>query len=90
MATVSGQAKGRSTGRKDLTLKEKFELIQQSKGLNTTVSFVTLLIARTARIACADRHTHTHTYIHTHTHTQEDYCNPLCACAPRVNYSLAS
>ena len=35
---------------------------------NTTVSFVTLLIARTARIACADRHTHTHTYIHTHTH----------------------
>ena len=33
MATASGQAKGRSTGRKDLTLKEKFELIQQSKGL---------------------------------------------------------
>ena len=33
---------------------------------NTTVSFVTLLIARTTRIACADRHTHTHTYIHTH------------------------
>ena len=33
---------------------------------NTTISFVTLLIARTARIACADRHTHT--YIHTHTH----------------------
>ena len=33
MAATSGQAKGRSTGRKDLTLKEKFELIQQSKGL---------------------------------------------------------
>ena len=33
MATASGQAKGRSTGRKDLTLKEKFELIQQPKGL---------------------------------------------------------
>ena len=28
--------------------------------LNTMVSFVILLIARTARIACADRHTHTH------------------------------
>ena len=33
MAAASGQAKGCSTGRKDLTLKEKFELIQQSKGL---------------------------------------------------------
>ena len=30
--------------------------------LNTMVSFVILLIARTARIACADRHTHTHTH----------------------------
>ena len=29
--------------------------------INTMVSFVVLLIARTARIACADRHTHTHT-----------------------------
>ena len=47
--------------------------------LNTMVSFVILLIARTARIACADRQTHTHTYI------QDNYCNPRCACAPRVN-----
>ena len=31
---------------------------------NMTVYFVILLIARTARIACADKHT----YIHTHTH----------------------
>ena len=22
---------------------------------------------------------------HTHTHTQDDYSNPRCACAPRVN-----
>ena len=44
---------------------------------NSTESFVTLLIARTARIACAD--------IHTHTYTQDAYCNPLCACTPRVN-----
>ena len=38
-------------------------------------SFVILLTARTARIACSDRHTD----------TQNDYCNPRCACAPRVN-----
>ena len=41
--------------------------------LNTMVSFVILLIARTARIACADRHvlyiqTDRHTHTHTHTH----------------------
>ena len=30
--------------------------------LNTMVSFVIFLIARTARIACADRHTDTHTH----------------------------
>ena len=46
-------------------------------------SFVILLTARTARIACSDRHTDTHT--HTHTHTRDNYCNPLRACAPRVN-----
>ena len=33
MAAASGQAKGRSTGRKYLTHKEKFELIEQSRGL---------------------------------------------------------
>ena len=51
-------------------------------------SFVILLIARTARIACSDRHTYIHTDRHTHTHThtrQRNYCNPLCQCAPRVN-----
>ena len=32
-------------------------------------------------------HTYTHTHIHTHIHTytQDNYYNPLCACAPRVN-----
>ena len=53
------------------------------------VSFIILLIARTARIACPDRHTHihrhTHTDTHTQTHTQDNYCNPRCTCAPRVN-----
>ena len=28
--------------------------------------------------------THTRTHAHTHTHTRDNYCNPLCACAPRV------
>ena len=27
----------------------------------------------------------TNTHTHTHTHTQNDYRNPRCACAPRVN-----
>ena len=35
--------------------------------LNTMASFVILLIARTARIACLDRHTYRHTHTHTHT-----------------------
>ena len=46
--------------------------------LNTMVSFILLLIVRTARIAYADRQTV----------TQDNYCNPRCACAPRVNNSL--
>ena len=48
--------------------------------LNTMVSFIILLIARTARIACADRHTDTQT------HTQDNHCNPRCTCVPRVKY----
>ena len=53
--------------------------------LNTMASFVILLTARTARIACSDRHTYIQTHTHTHTHTRDNYCNPLRACAPRVN-----
>ena len=37
--------------------------------LNTMAYFVILLIARTARIACADIHTYIHTY------TRDKYCN---------------
>ena len=37
------------------------------------ISFVILLIVRTARIACADRHTDRQT------HTRDNYCNPRCA-----------
>ena len=50
---------------------------------NAMASFVILLIARTAKIVFADRHTYRHTHTHTHTHTRDNYCNPLCACAPR-------
>ena len=42
-------------------------------------SFVILLIARTARIACSDRHT----YIHTDTHTHETTTVTLSAHARR-------
>ena len=35
-------------------------------------------------------HTMKH-YVYTiHTHTQDDYSNPRCACAPRVNNSKGS
>ena len=40
-----------------------------------------LLLLVVAEMERTDRHTHTHT----HTHTQDNYCNPRCACAPRVN-----
>ena len=47
--------------------------------LNTMVSFVILLVARPARIACVDRQTDRQTEL------QTKDCNPRCACAPRVN-----
>ena len=53
--------------------------------LNTMASFVILLIARTARIACVWTYRQTDRHTHTHTHIRDNYCNPLCACAPRVN-----
>ena len=56
--------------------KEKLHFnISKNLTLNTMVSFIILLIAHTARIACADRHTD----------TRDNYCNPRCACAPKVN-----
>ena len=51
----------------------------------TMVSFVILLIARIARIAGVDRQTHIHTHTHIYVYIQDNYCNPRCACAPRVN-----
>ena len=35
----------------------------------------------------SNRHTDRQTHTHTHTDTQTKYCNPCCACAPRVNYT---
>ena len=51
--------------------------------LNTMASFVILLIVRTARIACSDRHTDIHTHTHTHTHTHETTTVTLSAHARR-------
>ena len=46
-------------------------------------SFVILLIARTARIACSDRHTYIHTYIQTDRHTHKTTTVTLSAHARR-------
>ena len=50
---------------------------------DTDIEQYKLLTARTARIACSDRHTYIHTYIQTD--TRDNCCNPRCASAPRVN-----
>ena len=77
MATPAEVSKRRSNFRiKQFKEKRHFN-IAANLTLNRMVSFIILLIVRTASIPCADRHTHTH--------TQDDYCNPRCACAPKVN-----
>ena len=48
--------------------------------LKLLVSLISRLVACSPRIVVDTR---THTYVHTY--TQNDYCNPRCACAPRVN-----
>ena len=50
--------------------------------LKPLVPSVRRLLAPVRRLALWDRHTHTH--------TQDKYCNPRCACAPRVNYDECS
>ena len=58
-------------------LKKTFHFnIAANLTLNMIVSFIILLITRTARIACPDRKTH----------TRDSYCNLRCACMPRVKY----
>ena len=52
------------------------------------VSFVAQI--NMLKVRCLHTHTHTHTQTQTHRHTdtQTKYCNPRCACAPRVNNIL--
>ena len=62
MAAPAEVSKNRSNFR-IRQFKEKHHLnIAANLTLNTMVSFIILLIARTARIACADRHTDRHTH----------------------------
>ena len=66
--------------------KEKFHFnIAANMTFITMVSFIIFifLIVRTAGVACVERHTDIHTYC---TYIQDNYCNPRCACTPRVNY----
>ena len=51
--------------------------------LKLLVSLISHLVACSARIV-VDKHTHRQTQ----TDTQNDYCNPRCASAPRVNESI--
>ena len=60
MAAPAEVSKSRSNFRIRLFKEKRHYNIATNLTFNTTISFVTLLIARTARIACADRHTHTH------------------------------
>ena len=60
MAAPAEVSKRRSNFRIRQFKEKRHYNIAANLTFNTTVSFVTLLIARTARIACADRHTHTH------------------------------
>ena len=62
MATPAEVSKRRSNFRIRQFKEKRHYNIAANLTFNTTVSFVTLLIARTARIACADRHTYTHTH----------------------------
>ena len=62
MAAPAEVSKRRSNFRIRQFKEKRHYYIAANLTFNTTVSFVTLLIARTARIACADRHTHTHTH----------------------------
>ena len=57
-------------------------LEKETNHLKPLVSPIGCLVACSGRIS-VDTHTHTHT----HKDRQTNYCNPRCACVPRVNYS---
>ena len=58
----------RSITKDAIVLSIRFAAIFANLTLNMMASFVILIIARTARIACLDRHTYRQTDTHTHTH----------------------
>ena len=70
MAAPADVNKKRSLSNKNFK-KNAILILPQIWTLNTMVSFVILLIARPARIACADRHTYIHTYIIIYRHAHE-------------------
>ena len=51
--------------------------------------YVTAFLGRTdaPKVRCDLTDTHTHTHTHT-ADRHDDYRNPCCACAPRVNYGM--
>ena len=82
MAAPAEVSEKRSNFRRQFKEKRLF-IIVANLTLNTMASFVILLIACTARIACSDRHTYIHTYIHTDRQTHETTTVTLSAHARR-------
>ena len=54
-------------------------MVFQFYSISRAVAADTCLKMQEGRIKKMDTHTHRHT------HTQNNYCNPRCACTPRVN-----
>ena len=75
MAAPAEVSEKRSNFRIRQFLEKRLFNIAANLTLNTMASFVILLIARTARIACSDIHTYRQTdrqtHTHTHTHTRQ-------------------
>ena len=71
MAAPAEVSKRRSNFRIRQFYEKRLFNIAANLTLNTIASFVILLIACTARIACSDRQTYIHTDTHTHTHTRQ-------------------
>ena len=79
MATPAEVSEKRSNFRIRQFSEKRLFNIAANQTLNTMASFVILLIVRTARIACSDRHT----YIHIDRHTHETTTVTLSAHARR-------
>ena len=85
MAAPAEVSEKRSNFRIRQFKKKRLFNIAANLTLNTMASFVILLTARTARIACSDRQKKKQKKTDRQTDRQNNYCNPLCACVPRVN-----